>query len=173
MILEAEIIKNQANSSITESRKKQLGQYFTPAPIAQFMAPLFQNNHESVRILVAIQAIHLAVLHQFGKLLTYKSVSEKLVDFIESQVVQTIDHPDCSNRFFESQEVSMRHQIISCAWWLLQDWPKNLYLAWLNGSVRYNQLLKDFDNSPEWYSEMIKMLKVDYRKRLTRRNNHY
>uniref|UniRef100_Q31F36 TniQ domain-containing protein n=1 Tax=Hydrogenovibrio crunogenus (strain DSM 25203 / XCL-2) TaxID=317025 RepID=Q31F36_HYDCU len=107
----------------------------------------------------------LAVLHQFGKLLTFHSVSDKLIGFVELQINQKLFRPDCNLRYFEANDVSARHQIIGCAWWLLQDWPDNLYSAWLNGAVRYNQLLKDFASIPVWYSETIVQFNVNYKKR--------
>lgn len=51
MMLEAEIIRTQANSILSDEDKKQLGQFFTPSPIAQFMASLFQSYQKSIKII--------------------------------------------------------------------------------------------------------------------------
>lgn len=107
----------------------------------------------------------LAVLHQFVKLLTFHSVSGKLIAFIESQIGQQLIRPDCALRSFEVNGVETRHQIIGCAWWLLQDWPENLKSCWLNGLIRYNYLFKDMNSIPDWYAFEVNKYKVHYKQR--------
>lgn len=50
-MLEAEIIRTQANKILSEVDQKKLGQFFTPSPIAQFMASLFLKPQKDIRIL--------------------------------------------------------------------------------------------------------------------------
>ncbi|MBE0471260.1 MAG: hypothetical protein IBX55_17335 [Methyloprofundus sp.] len=77
----------------------------------------------------------------------------------------SIPEPNMALRHFEANGVAVRHGVFEYAWWLLLDWPNNLYSAWLTGSVRYNQLLKDFKNIPNWYMQFVLMLKVHYQQR--------
>lgn len=51
MILDADILRIQANNTLDDEVKSELGQFFTPAPISQFMASLFQKTKENINIL--------------------------------------------------------------------------------------------------------------------------
>ncbi|KUJ71539.1 TniQ family protein [Thiomicrospira sp. WB1] len=108
----------------------------------------------------------LVVLHQFSKLLTSKATSEKLLKFIEETMSLSLNRPNLELKSFDKNDLSIRHQTIGCGWWLLMDWPNNLYWTWLNGAVRYNQLLKDLWFIPSWYSAEVTFFNVNYRKRL-------
>lgn len=137
---------------------------------------IFWNNEMQdgwVQILVGIeknsitkyQAEQLVVLHQFVKLLSSGVTSEKLLSFIESKLNETLKRPNLNLRYFESKDVFVRFQITQCAWWLLLNWPLNLYQAWLDGSIRYNRLLKDLEKSPDWYIEKVENLRLNYKTR--------
>ncbi|MPQ76831.1 TniQ family protein [Hydrogenovibrio sp. JE_KL2] len=108
----------------------------------------------------------LEVLHHFSKLLCSREASKKLFLFFESLFDIKLTIPNGKNRTIESYGVLFRHQTISLALWLLNDWPQNLFLAWLDGAVRYNFLLKDFTNPPKWYTREVAKMNVNYKKRL-------
>jgi adenine-specific DNA-methyltransferase len=50
-IEEVELLRVRANASLDKSQKSTLGQYFTPKPICQFMASLFQNFRGEIKLL--------------------------------------------------------------------------------------------------------------------------
>ncbi|MFA6699120.1 MAG: TniQ family protein [Thiomicrospira sp.] len=109
----------------------------------------------------------LNVLHHFCKLLTSKVTSEKLLVFINSNFSTSLmPEPNMALRHFEANDVAVRHGVLEYAWWLLLDWPNNLYSAWLNGAIRYNQLLKDTRDNPAWYVNEVKNLNIHYKRRI-------
>ncbi|WP_319557974.1 TniQ family protein [Thiomicrorhabdus sp.] len=115
--------------------------------------------------LTKYQSEQLIVLHQFVKLLSSGVTSEKLLCFIESNHNETLKRPTLHLRHFEANDMKTRFQIAQCAWWLLSDWPQNLYHSWLKGSIRYNCLLKDLEKSPDWYIESVENLRLNYKVR--------
>ncbi|BBP45379.1 hypothetical protein THMIRHAS_07520 [Thiosulfatimonas sediminis] len=137
---------------------------------------IFWNNDTSARWgqllsgiqenkLTRYQSEQLAVLHQFVKLLCSKVVSEKLFDFMESKFRMVLERPNFGLRHFEANDIIRRFGIIQCAWWLLSEWPNNLKGAWLDGAVRYNHLLKDFDGMPDWYLREVGNMNINYKRR--------
>ncbi len=82
----------------------------------------------------------------------------KPIEFIQGRIV------------FEQRSITERHQALLLAWWLLADWPNRLYKAWYYHAVRYNLLLKDLDNSPEYFSTFIKTLNRNQNKSLYKVN---
>ncbi|RUM92360.1 MAG: hypothetical protein DSZ27_04085 [Thiomicrospira sp.] len=118
--------------------------------------------------LTKYQTEQLAVLHQFVKLLSGVT-SEKLPAFIESTFGASLERPTLGVRSFEANDVFVRFQLFQGAWWLLSDWPDNLYSVWLHGWVRFNQLLKDMKNIPDWYVQEVAKYKLNYKKRNAKR----
>ncbi|MBE0471088.1 MAG: TniQ family protein [Methyloprofundus sp.] len=114
----------------------------------------------------------LGVLHHFCKLLTSKVTSKKLLAFISSNLsTSSIPEPNMALRHFEANDVAVRHGVFEYAWWLLLDWPNNLYSAWLNGAIRYNQLLKDYRTPPIWFLKIVTIMNLSYKKRLRLKQN--
>ena len=50
-IEQVELLRIRANGDLDPNRKRSFGQFFTPAPISQFMASLFSNISGNVRLL--------------------------------------------------------------------------------------------------------------------------
>jgi hypothetical protein len=121
--------------------------------------------------LSAFDLARLSVLHHFCKLLASKVTSEKLLAFIGSSLSMPTPEPNLALRHFEANDIAVRHEVFEYAWWLLLDWPNNLYSAWLNGAIRYNQLLKDFNVAPSWLKEEVQKLTANYH--LRRRLKQY
>ncbi len=107
----------------------------------------------------------LRVLHQLTKVLTSVNHSRPLLNYLETQLHLGSTNTDTNVRFIEALGAKQRHLIIGLAWWLLQDWPKHLKTCWLHGVVRYNYLLKDFDNVTDWYKNSVSGLTLHYKKR--------
>lgn len=70
----------------------------------------------------------------------------------------------------EQRSVAERHQALLLAWWLLSDWPNRLHKAWYYHAVRYNVLLKDLENSPEYFTAFVQTLNRNQNKALYKVN---
>jgi hypothetical protein len=53
---------------------------------------------------------------------------------------------------FEMRKIQERHHLLQLTCWLLSDLELRLTAAWRAKAVRYNMLLKDFDDPPTYYS---------------------
>lgn len=113
----------------------------------------------------------LRVLHQLTKILTSVNHSRPLLNYLRTKLNFGPIDTDTTARFIEALEVKQRHQIISLAWWLLQDWPHRLKDSWMHGAVKYNHLLKDFADVPDWYKNSVSSLALHYKKRENMLNN--
>lgn len=111
----------------------------------------------------------LRVLHQFTKILTSKNHS-MLLNYLCEQLQLDFDKLKINARYIEAERIDHRHQIISLAWWLLDEWPKKLETCWLEGKIRFNYLIKDFISPPIWYSNTILKFAIHYKKRERIRN---
>ncbi len=56
---------------------------------------------------------------------------------------------------FESLSLVARHVLLQCGAWLLSDRECRLGAAVLAGALRYNHLLRDFDDAPAWYRQNV------------------
>jgi hypothetical protein len=56
---------------------------------------------------------------------------------------------------FESRSVGERHHLIQLIAWLMVDLEPRLRSAWRSKAVRYNHLLKDFDDAPGWFLDVV------------------
>lgn len=59
---------------------------------------------------------------------------------------------------FESRPLLERHHLMQLVAWLEVDLGMRLRCAWRDKAVRYNHLLKGFDDSPSAYTELVKTL---------------
>jgi hypothetical protein len=115
--------------------------------------------------LTKYQSEELVVLHQFVKLLSHEVTAEKLLAFTESKLNVNLKRPNPNLRYFEVHDVGIRFQIAQCAFWLMLNWPNNVRSAWLDGAVRYNLLLKDMKDIPEWYRIEVEQMNLHYKRR--------
>jgi hypothetical protein len=56
---------------------------------------------------------------------------------------------------FEMRKIQERHHLLQLTCWLLSDLELRLTAAWRAKAVRYNMLLKDFDDPPTYYSLIV------------------
>jgi hypothetical protein len=103
----------------------------------------------------------LAVLHQLCKVLGSSANAGRLRRWIETQLGGTVVVSSTPRRraTFEGYRIDERHAIASLALWLLCDLPLRLTAAWRDKAVRFNHLLKDFDQPPRWYADVCTPLK--------------
>lgn len=57
---------------------------------------------------------------------------------------------------FESLPLDARHVLLQCGAWLLNDLGSRLGTAVRSGALRYNHLLRDFEDAPAWYRDVVK-----------------
>jgi hypothetical protein len=58
----------------------------------------------------------------------------------------------------ETRSITERHHVLQLTAWLLVDAEERLTAAWCSNAVRYNLLMKDFDERPGWYENIVKCL---------------
>ncbi|MBS4018244.1 MAG: TniQ family protein [Dechloromonas sp.] len=92
-----------------------------------------------------------AVMHQFCRVMGMRQNQGRLQRFIEEQ----LDLPHLSLQqgliSVEQRSHGERHRLMLCALWLMADVRRRLESAWLSKALRYNLMLRDFDDAPEWY----------------------
>jgi hypothetical protein len=55
----------------------------------------------------------------------------------------------------EGMPLAQRHQLLMQAGWLMLDPAHRIVSAWQAKAIRYNQLIKDFDDMPNWYRSQV------------------
>ncbi|MBK7465269.1 MAG: TniQ family protein [Betaproteobacteria bacterium] len=110
----------------------------------------------------------LAVMHHLCKVLGSSANRGSLLSWVTQQIGLTIAHPTSLRLPVEGCRVLDRHALVSQSLWLLED-TKRIVAAWSAKAVRFNHLLKDFDEPPKWYVETCLKLK---RPMASRRSAH-
>jgi len=91
------------------------------------------------------------VMHQFCRLMGMRQNGRRLQRFIEERLDLPY-LPLLQGRIsVEQRNHDERHQLLLCALWLMADLGCRLESAWLSKALRYNLMIKDFDDSPGWY----------------------
>ena len=57
---------------------------------------------------------------------------------------------------FETRPLQERYHLMQLVAWLMGDLEEKLRLAWKTKAVRYNYLIKDFENAPDWYFKIVR-----------------
>lgn len=100
-----------------------------------------------------------AVFHQLCRVLVSRSNDGMLARYVEGQIgcIPQFKQIVCPTRWgiFESLRVSERHWIALLAIWLLMGAENRLEDAWRAKAVRFNLLVKDFEDAPEWYIKLV------------------
>jgi len=93
-----------------------------------------------------------AVLHQLCRVICSKQNHRLLLHHLMAKLDQADEPLLPTGRVgIEDLRRDIRHQMLTCALWLMEDLEVRLKDAWLVKAVRYNHLLKDFDKAPKWY----------------------
>jgi hypothetical protein len=92
-----------------------------------------------------------AVMHQLCRIMTTRYKHAHLREFVLDQ----IGVPDIEliggHIPFEMRTIQERHHLLQLVGWLMVDLEPRLTAAWRAKAVRYNLLLKDFDDPPVYY----------------------
>lgn len=95
------------------------------------------------------------VLHHLSRLLTAKYRRLALLQFVSRQVQAPEVVLSEGIRAFEMRMVHERHHLVQLAFWLLADLDARVSSAWWSGAVTYSALLRDFDDRPAWYDQVV------------------
>ena len=97
-----------------------------------------------------------AVLHQLCLMVEARPNHGKLQHFVAEQL-GTPSLPFPAKRLtVEQHKQEERHQVLLCGLWLMGDMTQRLREAWLEKAVRYNLMLKDFEDAPKWYRLLVR-----------------
>lgn len=97
-----------------------------------------------------------AVMHQLSWIMTARYKHVHLREFVLRQI-GTRDISLTQGRVsFEMRSIEERHHLVQLVGWLLVDCESRLDAAWRGGAVRYNVLLKDFTDVPDWYWQIVR-----------------
>jgi hypothetical protein len=93
-----------------------------------------------------------AVLHQLCRVICSKPNRRLLLRHLTAKLGQADEPLLPTGRIgVEDLRRDVRHQVLACALWLMEDLEARLKEAWLAKAVRYNLMLKDFYQAPKWY----------------------
>jgi len=96
-----------------------------------------------------------AVLHQLCRVICSKQNHRLLLYHLMAKLGQADEIQLPTGRIgIEDLRRDMRHQVLNCVFWLMEDLEVRLKAAWLAKAVRYNLMLKDFDHPPRWYAKV-------------------
>ena len=96
-----------------------------------------------------------AVMHQFCRVMGTRQNRGRLQDFLAEQLgLQNVPHQP-GRIGIEQRRIGERHLLLLCALWLMADLQSRLRAAWSAKAIRYNLMLKDFDELPGWYREIV------------------
>lgn len=96
-----------------------------------------------------------AVMHHLCRIVAAKYQHIHLREFVLGQIgIQEISLTE-GRVSFEMRPVDERHHLLQLTAWLLVDLEPRLTAVWRARAVRYNVLLKDFTERPDWYSLIV------------------
>jgi hypothetical protein len=96
-----------------------------------------------------------AVMHQLCRIMTAHYKHVHLREFVLDQIGAQDVELTAGHISFEMRTIQERHHLLQLAAWLLIDPEPRLTAAWRAGAVRYNVLLKDFGNCPDWFGNIV------------------
>lgn len=99
-----------------------------------------------------------AVLHQLCKVMLSVGNYDQLRQYI-ARINGIAIAPEAHGKVpFERRGVSDRYQTVLFAMWLLADPETRIRQAWLAKAVRFNLLLRDFEDAPKWFVDLVRQL---------------
>jgi hypothetical protein len=104
------------------------------------------------------------VMHQICRTMTTRSTRVRLREFAADACGVADMELAGGYQNFETRSIDERHHVIQLAAWIMDEPESRLTHAWQVKAVRYNSLLKDFDNAPHWYIRIVEKLS-DWRTR--------
>ncbi|MFI5444011.1 TniQ family protein [Polaromonas sp. UC242_47] len=120
--------------------------------LEQLCSPLMDTDESKV---AAIGLDVLRVMHHLAGLLTSRYQTVTLREHLCAQL-GIEDIPMTHGRVsIEARPLAERHHLVQLVAWLMVDLEPRLFRAWRSKAVRYNHLLKDFDEEPQFYAQIV------------------
>ena len=96
-----------------------------------------------------------SVMHQLCRVMTGRYEHLSLRTFVlenlgSRDIALTEGHVS-----FEMRTIEQRHHLLQLGAWILADLQPRLAAAWRARAIRYNLLLKDFPDRPNWYLDIV------------------
>lgn len=99
-----------------------------------------------------------AVLHQLCKVMLSAQNRNQFRQYIAARLEVEVAPVQYRKIPFEQRRLFDRHQTLSFALWLLADPEERIRSAWQAKAVRFNLLLKDFNDAPKWFADLAGQL---------------
>lgn len=96
-----------------------------------------------------------AVVHQFCRVMGTKQNQGRLLRYLLEQIGGPGTILSTGRVSIEERRRKERHSSLLCALWLMADLNGRLGDAWRAKAVRYNLMVKDFDELPNWYRAVV------------------
>lgn len=93
-------------------------------------------------------------------------VHVSLRDFVLDQIGYSDIRLATGRISLEMRSIEERYHLLQLAMWLMVLPDVRLEHAWRSGAVRYNVLLKDFTEPPDWYKRLTEKF-VNWRQRFS------
>jgi hypothetical protein len=92
-----------------------------------------------------------SVVRQLCRVMCMRQNAGRLQAFVSTQLEQKHDRIWLDSRWIEHLRITDRHRLLLLALWLLADLEPRLTSAWRQRAVRYNHLVREFPQIPQWY----------------------
>lgn len=109
-----------------------------------------------------------AVLHQFCRIMGSHQNAGSLRSFVANRLGMDLTKIELGRTSIERRRVAERHDLLMCALWLMASPTGRIREAWEARAVRYNLMLKDIDESPKWFWQLVRRCsdwRLGYRER--------
>lgn len=97
-----------------------------------------------------------AVLHQLCRIMGTKQNQGKLLTYVSDQIRMPVPPLVLHRISVEERRLVERHPLLLCGLWLMVDLEDRLRAAWKAKAVRYNLMVKDFEDAPSCYQLLAK-----------------
>lgn len=98
----------------------------------------------------------LAVLHQFCRIMGARQNGGRLEKFVAEQLGMRMAEMMLGRTSIEHRRVGERHDLLLCALWLMAAPAERIREVWEAKAVRYNLILKDMEEVPKWFRQLVK-----------------
>ena len=97
-----------------------------------------------------------AVMHQLCRVMGTQQNGGKLQNYVAEHLQLPVVPATRGRTTIEQRRTAERHQLLLCALWLMVNLQPRLEAAWLGKAVRYNLMLRDFDDPPGWFRLLVR-----------------
>ncbi|MDD5249052.1 MAG: TniQ family protein [Rhodocyclaceae bacterium] len=95
------------------------------------------------------------VLHHLCWMMTAHYRNARPLEFAGRQVGAPELLLSSQSRTFEMRSIAERHHMVQLGFWYLAEMKERLTAAWHDGAVTYSALLRDFEDRPKPYNEIV------------------